>query len=65
MAEVETPEGVIRLASPSTIEQYARELYSALRAADSEGLTHVVAISPVGDGLAAAIRDRLKRSAAI
>ena len=63
MAEVETPEGVIRLAAPSTIEQYARDLYSALRAADSQGLTHVVAIEPKGDGLAAAIRDRLQRAA--
>ena len=63
MAAIETPEGVTRLAAPSTIEQYARELYSALRAADTEGLTHVVAIAPVGDGLAAAIRDRLQRAA--
>jgi L-threonylcarbamoyladenylate synthase len=63
MAEIKTPEGVIRLAAPSTIDQYARELYSALRAADSQGLTHVVANAPEGEGLAAAIRDRLQRAA--
>ena len=63
MAEIKTPEGVIRLAAPSTIDQYARELYSALRAADSQGLSQVVAMMPKGEGLSAAIRDRLQRAA--
>jgi L-threonylcarbamoyladenylate synthase len=38
-------------------------LYSALRAADEKGLETVVVQQPVGDGLAIAIRDRLKRAA--
>ena len=53
----------IRLAAPSSIEGYAREIYSALRFADAQGLTKVCVIQPEGDGLAAAIRDRLKRAA--
>ncbi len=61
--EIETPEGVIRLAAPTSTQQYARELYSALRAADGQGLSRVVAISPQGNGLAEAIRDRLNRAA--
>ena len=58
-----TPAGAIRLAAPSSIEGYAREIYSALRFADAQGLTKVCVIQPEGDGLAAAIRDRLKRAA--
>ena len=61
--QIPTPNGVIRLAAPSTIEEYARILYSALRSADQQGLSTVVVLQPGGDGLAAAIRDRLQRSA--
>mgnify|MGYP000057619621 CR=1 FL=1 len=62
-ASMTTPKGAIRLSSPSTIEQYARDLYAALRLADTQGLTKIAVMQPEGDGLAAAIRDRLKRSA--
>ena len=61
--QIPTPEGVIRLASPRTIEGYARDLYAALREADNQKLDVVVVLQPGGDGLAEAIRDRLKRSA--
>jgi len=61
--QIPTPNGVIRLSAPGTIEQYARELYQALRSADQRGLSVVVVLQPGGDGLAAAIRDRLQRSA--
>ena len=60
---IETPEGVIRLASPSNDEDFARILYSALREADSKGLLEVVVVQPVGVGVAVAIRDRLTRAA--
>ena len=60
---IPTPAGAIRLAAPSSIEGFAREIYSALRFADAQGLTKVCVIQPEGDGLAAAIRDRLKRAA--
>jgi len=63
MSQMQTPEGVIRLAAPGTHEEFARVLYSALRAADEQGLTYVVVAQPVGDGIAIAIRDRLKRAA--
>jgi L-threonylcarbamoyladenylate synthase len=59
---IPTPAGTIRLAAPSSIEEYAREIYSALRFADAQGLTKVCVIQPEGDGLAAAIRDRLKHA---
>ncbi len=63
MADVVAGEGVVRLAAPKTQEEFARVLYSALRAADEQGLETVVVAQPVGDGIAVAIRDRLKRAA--
>jgi L-threonylcarbamoyladenylate synthase len=63
MADVATGEGVVRLAAPKTHEEFARVLYSALRAADAQGLATVVVAQPTGDGIAVAIRDRLKRAA--
>jgi L-threonylcarbamoyladenylate synthase len=62
-ANIQTPEGVIRLASPGSDEEFARILYSALRAADEQGLAEVVVLEPIGIGIAVAIRDRLKRAA--
>jgi L-threonylcarbamoyladenylate synthase len=63
MADVVSGSGVVRLAAPKSNEEFARVLYSALRAADEQGLDKVVIAQPVGDGIAIAIRDRLKRSA--
>jgi len=63
LAAIETPEGVIRLASPSDDEEFARVLYSALRDADARGLPEVVVVQPIGIGIAVAIRDRLARAA--
>ena len=62
-ANLETPDGVIRLAAPTTAAEYARDLYAALRKADELGLTEVVAVQPVGIGIEVAIRDRLSRAA--
>jgi L-threonylcarbamoyladenylate synthase len=60
---IETPQGVIRLASPSDDEEFAQILYSALREADARGLLEVVVIQPIGIGIGVAIRDRLARAA--
>ena len=62
-SSIKTPEGVIRLASPNNDEEFARLLYSALRAADAKGLSEVVVMQPIGAGIAIAIRDRLARAA--
>jgi L-threonylcarbamoyladenylate synthase len=63
MADVVAGDGVVRLAAPQTHDEFARVLYSALRAADEQGLATVVVQQPQGDGIAIAIRDRLKRAA--
>ena len=62
MADLDSGEGVVRLAAPKTKEEFARVLYSALRKADEKGLETVVVQQPLGDGIAIAIRDRLSRS---
>jgi L-threonylcarbamoyladenylate synthase len=58
----ETPVGVTRLAAPKNIDEFARDLYTALRKADELGLQEVVVEQPQGDGIAIAIRDRLLRA---
>jgi L-threonylcarbamoyladenylate synthase len=58
----DTPIGVTRLAAPENLDEFARDLYAALRKADELGLTEVVVEQPQGDGLAIAIRDRLQRA---
>jgi L-threonylcarbamoyladenylate synthase len=63
MADVVAADGVVRLAAPTTHDDFARVLYAALRAADEQGLATVVVQQPVGEGIAVAIRDRLKRAA--
>jgi L-threonylcarbamoyladenylate synthase len=63
MADVASAAGVIRLAEPTTHDEFARVLYSALRAADEQGLNTVVVAQPGGNGIAIAIRDRLMRAA--
>ena len=60
---LDTPGGAVRLASPKTLEEFARSLYAAMRDADERGISRIVVILPEGDGLAIAIRDRLNRAA--
>ena len=62
LADIQTPEGAIRLAAPREIDEYARLLYSALRSGDNQGLREIAVIQPDGEGLAVAIRDRLLRA---
>lgn len=62
MSQITTPPQVTRLASPTSEEEYAQQLYAALRKADQLGLEKVVAITPTGDGIALAIRDRLGKA---
>ena len=65
MSDVKTPIGSIRLASPNTVEQFAQELYAALRLGDSKELQYISIIPPSGPGLAIAIKDRLSKAAMV
>jgi L-threonylcarbamoyladenylate synthase len=62
MYDIPTPSGAIRLASPTSIEEYAKDFYNALRLGDKKGLKAIIVIQPGGSGLAVAIRDRLSKA---
>ena len=63
MNDIPTPDRVIRLSSPKTIDEYAKDFYNALRLGDKKGLQRITVIQPAGSGLAEAIRDRLSKAA--
>ena len=65
MSDIATPNGAIRLATPQSIEEYARTLYGALREGDKQGLKTIHIEAPTGSGLAVAIRDRINRAASL
>ncbi len=60
------PAGTLRLLAPETPDDYARGLYEALRRADAEGITFIVAVPPEPDaeGVSDAVVDRLRRASA-
>ena len=62
LADIATPPGAVRLASPANTDEYAQTLYTALRKGDALALATIAIIPPRGDGLAVAIRDRLIRA---
>jgi len=59
-----TPDGVVRLATPATNDEFAQVLYEAFRLSDKKGIKKVFVIPPVGSGIAVAINDRLKKASA-
>ena len=63
LEEIPTPVGVIRLAAPKSVEEFARTLYESMREGDHQNLAFIYIEQPKGAGLAVAIRDRLSRSA--
>lgn len=63
-ADLPTPVGVVRLLAAQTVEAYAAGLYAALREADALQLQEIRVVLPQGPGLAAAIRDRVRRAEA-
>jgi L-threonylcarbamoyladenylate synthase len=63
MSEIETPIGVIRIASPSTVEEFVHDLYSALRKVDDLSYKEVVITTPHESGLGIAANDRLLKAA--
>jgi len=60
--DIETPEGVIRLASPKSVEDFAHTLYDSMRIGDELNLAKIFVFQPLGSGLSIAIRDRLSRA---
>ena len=62
MANIATPNDTIRLAAPKTVEEFANQLYQALRLGDQKKLAKIVVIQPAGEGISVAIRDRLLKA---
>jgi L-threonylcarbamoyladenylate synthase len=63
MSGIETPQGVHRVFSPTSVEEFAQNLYLAMRETDRLGIMELVIHTPRGEGLAEAILDRVKKSA--
>lgn len=63
VAGVAPVDSTVTLAAVATVDEYARALYAALRAADEMGIDVVVAAPPPAAGLGVAVRDRLRRAA--
>ncbi|WP_425481594.1 Sua5 family C-terminal domain-containing protein [Cognatilysobacter lacus] len=53
------------LSLPPDAPTQARQLYQRLRDADALRLDVLVVVPPAGDGLAAALQDRLRRAAGL
>jgi len=60
---IATPHGAVRLMAPKNTEQFAKEIYLALRAGDLKKLNKIIVILPDGSGIAEAIRDRMIKAA--
>jgi L-threonylcarbamoyladenylate synthase len=61
--EISTPQGVIRIGSPTSSYEFAKILYSSLYIADQLKIKNVYVIPPEGDEISIAILDRLNRAA--
>jgi L-threonylcarbamoyladenylate synthase len=64
LANVPTPPGALRLGSPQTTKQCARDIYNLLRLGDSKGLAKITVILPTSGELLEAITDRVVKASA-
>jgi L-threonylcarbamoyladenylate synthase len=62
LSDVETPIGMVRLASPKSVEEFARILYSTFRKADHQGIGLLIVCLPKGKGILVALRERLLKA---
>jgi L-threonylcarbamoyladenylate synthase len=64
LSSIPTPNGVLRLGSIDSTEQFARDIYRLLRMGDAKGLSKISVILPVEGDLTEAISDRMTKAAA-
>jgi L-threonylcarbamoyladenylate synthase len=62
LAEITTPKGSIRLASPRDSKEYAQLLYRALRLGDRKNLSRIFIVPPTSDEFSNSIRDRINKA---
>jgi L-threonylcarbamoyladenylate synthase len=65
LASVPTPVGAMRIASPKTIQEFAKHLYKYFRMCDELGIKRLVVATPKGPGLAIAIKDRIHKAGGV
>lgn len=63
LSNCQTPDNVYRLASPVDIDEFARNIYAAMREADQLGFKELVVVIPEGQGLEIALLDRISKAA--
>jgi L-threonylcarbamoyladenylate synthase len=63
LSSIDTPVGVIRIASPENEDEFARVLYASLHQADKMNLARIFVMQPQDNGISFAIRERLSRAA--
>ena len=61
-AKLESSGSKVVIISHNQVDEYARRLYDELRDADRDSYSTVIAVLPSGDGIGAAIRDRLRKA---
>jgi L-threonylcarbamoyladenylate synthase len=62
LESVETPENVVRLSSPKSLEEFASNLYRSFRKADQMKVTRIVVFLNDQNPIADAIRDRVLKA---
>ena len=65
LSSVPTPVGAKRIASPKTIQEFAKHLYKYFRMCDELGMKRLVVVTPKGPGLAIAIKDRIHKAGGV
>jgi L-threonylcarbamoyladenylate synthase len=63
LQEFETPNNVVRLAAPKSLEEFAKQLYSAMRLGDELKVLRIIIIQPKNVQIGTAIRDRISKAA--
>jgi L-threonylcarbamoyladenylate synthase len=58
-----TPHDVFRLSAPKNVNDFAAQIYAALRYGDELKLSRIIVITPPEIGLGVAINDRLRKAA--
>lgn len=62
LSSVPTPRDMVRIASPSTVKEFAHVLYWSFREADKKFLETLVVIPPTAEGVGEAILERLSKA---
>jgi L-threonylcarbamoyladenylate synthase len=62
LANINTPDGVTRLCSPSSYQEFATQLYMSFRKADRLNLRSIIVIIQDDNEIAFAIKDRVNRA---